>query len=93
MSYTRELTSAEIGHPDMEAHHFTNGVTGQPFYVAWINPIQTTEQALLTIPGAQATLTDIYGNVISNIVDATDGIADGQLSISVGGQPIYIQIN
>lgn len=93
MSYTRQLTSAEIGHPDMEAHQFTNGTTGQPFYVAWINPIQTTEQAVLTVPGSQATLTDIYGTVINNIADGADGAADGQIAIPVGGQPVYIQIN
>lgn len=91
--FQRTLSAAETGDPLMEVHQFVNLVTGKTHYVAWMNPVDSTAQVPLKVSGAQATLTDIYGNNLGTVADADDGAADGAITVTVGGQPVYIQIN
>jgi len=91
--FQRELPVTETGIANMKVYQFINSATGKTFYVAWMNPIESTAAVALSLPGVQATLTDIYGNVESTVADATDGTVDGRVIISVGGQPRYIEID
>lgn len=91
--FQRTVPAAETGNAAMEVHQFINLATGKTFYVAWMNPINSTAQVPLSLPGAQATITNLYGSVTGTIADATDGAADGRVLVGVSAQPIYIQIN
>lgn len=91
--FQRTLPAAETGNADLEVHQFINTTTGKTLYVAWVNPIDSDTQLALPLTGSQATLTDIYGTVTGTVADAADGLADGRVSVSVGAQPVYIQID
>ncbi|MCP4363614.1 MAG: cellulase family glycosylhydrolase [Chloroflexi bacterium] len=87
-SYIRTLTNGETGTADMEAYEFENDLSGQTLYVAWLDPVDTTAVKNLQLPATQATVYDIYGNVKTVIYDGVDG----RVTVSVGGQPIYVEI-
>lgn len=91
--FQRTLSAGETGNALMEAYQFVNLVTGKTHYVAWMNPVDSTAQVPLTISGGQATVTDIYGTVLGTVADAADGAADGAVTVTVGSQPVYIQID
>lgn len=75
-----------------EAYRFKDDRTNETIYVAWLNPVNTGGSFTLRVPGSQATVSNIYGT--SHVVrDADDGAADGQISVQVGAQPVYVEIN
>jgi hypothetical protein len=75
-----------------EAYRFRDDLTDETIYVAWLNPVNTGGNFTLRVPGAQATVSNIYGN--GNVVrDADDGAADGQISVQVGAQPVYVEVS
>ncbi|HXF61076.1 MAG TPA: hypothetical protein VNK95_05635 [Caldilineaceae bacterium] len=87
------LTITETKHPDVEAYRFYDPSLDHTFYVAWLNPVNTVQARPLQVAGETAHL---YGldNVLSAFVrDADDGSTDGQVTVQVGGSPIYIVIN
>lgn len=89
-SYVRTLSSAETGHADMVAYQF-NARNGQTLYVAWLGPVTRTDTADLSLPGAQATVLDIYG-AARTVTDGDDGQIDGRITLAVGAQPVYVRI-
>jgi hypothetical protein len=88
VNFDRALTAAETGNAELLAYAFTNKV-GAPFYVAWFGPITRTDTAPLRVPGATATLHDIYGTT-QQVTDQSDGASDGIITLQVGAQPVYI---
>jgi hypothetical protein len=60
-------------------------------YVAWLGPISRQDTKPLRLPGAVATVTNIYG-VTHTITDVQDGQVDGHVTLPVGAQPIYVHI-
>ena len=85
--YERTWSPAEIGHDFAEVHQFTRN--GNGFYVGWINPARTEETHLIRVPGATATLTDAYG-ATQQVRDSDDGQSDGQISILLNENPVFI---
>ncbi|MBV7329711.1 glycoside hydrolase family 5 protein [Chloroflexi bacterium TSY] len=77
---------------DLEAYKFSDNSNNRDIYVAWRNPIDSTESTPLALPGGQAIVRDIYGAVTATISDANDGVVDGRVTVSISGQPSYIEI-
>jgi hypothetical protein len=57
-----------------------------------MNPVNGTVVWQLRLPGQQATVRSIYGNVTLNLTDAGDGVVDGQITVPVGSQPVYVEV-
>ena len=88
--FERQLTLAETGASEMEAYEFTDRVHNSMVYVAWLDPIDTTDVRPLRLAAPQVTVRDIYGNsYIAN--DGDDGISDGWVTIPVSGRPVYVE--
>lgn len=90
-SFQRALPIGETNNADMIAYQFTEK-SGQTLYVAWIGPIRRTDTAALTLPGAAATVYDIYGATVRTVGDSDDGQSDGRITLAVGAQPAYVRI-
>lgn len=84
----RALTVAETGNAELLAYRFTDA-NGAPLYVAWFGPITRTDTAPLQVPGASATVYDIYG-ASRQVTDQSDGVTDGMITLQIGAQPVYI---
>jgi hypothetical protein len=90
--FERTLSVSETGASDMEVYEFEDYVHNKTIYVAWLNPIETNSVKPLRLATPSLLVSDIYGN--SYIVhDGDDGAIDGHVTISVGGQPLYLVIN
>lgn len=87
----RALTPAETGAADMEAYRFFDFANNRILYVAWLNPLDTSAQKLLTVDGSVGTIIDVFG-AESPIADGADGSVDGRISVVVSGTPIYIVV-
>jgi hypothetical protein len=88
---------------DLEAYRFRDGITGDPFYVAWLNPVapfhkddvptfddSTTQN--LQVDGEVADIITKEGDLRETLRDADDGADDGKITVVVGRNPIYIVI-
>jgi hypothetical protein len=89
--FERALTVTETGTSAMEAYVFTDNVYERPTYVAWLYPLETSDESPLRLPAFQATVRDIYGSAYT-VLDGDDGVHDGQVTIPVSGQPVYVEI-
>lgn len=89
--FERALTVTETGNSDIEAYAFTDNVHGRTTYVAWLYPLETSDESPLRLPASQATVRDIYGSAYI-LHDGDDGIQDGQVTIPVSGQPVYVEV-
>ncbi|MCB0130455.1 MAG: hypothetical protein KDD78_06390 [Caldilineaceae bacterium] len=76
---------------DLQVYTFNKTAPARTLYVAWLNPVNTDQTTSLTVPGGAASITTIYG-ATSTVVDDDDGRKDGRVTVSVGGQPIYIEV-
>lgn len=86
------LSDDEAGNAKMQVYRFRHDEEDRKLYIAWLNPIDTGEQSSFQVKTENATTSDIYGN--STIVnDSDDGKNDGSVTISVGAQPVYIDVN
>ena len=84
----RVLTATETGNAELLAYRLTDA-NGVPLYVAWFGPITRTDTAPLSMPGATATVRDIYG-ATRQVTDQSDGVVDGMITLQIGAQPVYI---
>ncbi len=75
----------------MEAYVFTDNSNGQTLYVAWLDPVDTTNSSRLRLVASEVTVSDMYGTV-TTVNDKDDGKVDHHVNIYVTGQPIYIRI-
>jgi hypothetical protein len=84
------LTQAETGADDMEVYRFSDPVYNRRLYVAWLNPVNSSNIRPLSLPGSQAIVRDIiYGNAQTIV----DGDGDGYVTIQVGAQPVYVEMS
>ncbi len=89
--FHRILSDAETGSNQMEAYEFHDSLRRRTVYVAWMDPIETTEVRKLRVPATVAIVRTIYDS--SHVVtDGQDGINDGLVTVNVGGQPVYIEV-
>lgn len=85
------LDTAATGAANMQAYRFRDNAAGRTVYVAWIAPVTSAEAASLSVPAGQATVTTTHGQS-STVRDAADGVTDGQVSVTVTAQPIFIEV-
>lgn len=91
--FERTLPLSETGHSDLEVHHFNDVVNNTEIYVAWLNPIDTTVTQSLRLSGSSATVLDsITGNMTTR-TDSQDGVTDNKITIQVGSNPVYVEID
>jgi hypothetical protein len=91
--FVRALTPAETGDSDIEVFQFVDNVHNRHTYVAWLDPIDTTEIRPLRLPAHQATVRDSVNNGSYPVTDGGDGLIDGLITIQVSGRPVYVEIN
>ena len=89
--YERQLSAAETGASDMEVYHFIDPARRLDIHVAWLNPIDTKSTKPLVLPGSRAVVRDVFGKPIV-VLDGDDGKADGRVTVQVGGQAVYVEI-
>ncbi len=90
--FVRKLSNAETGNNLMEVYLFNDNVLQRNVYVAWLNRADTTNTATLRIPAAGATLRNSVTGSVSIITDGSDGINDGLITITVGANPLFVEI-
>ena len=91
--FARALSADELNNnPSLEAYKFSNPAGGQPIYIAWLNPIDHGNSTTLAIAAEEVRTFDIYGNLLDRLVDEGDSADDGQVSVSVNSQPLYIEV-
>jgi hypothetical protein len=99
-TFIQRLTDKETKAKEMDAYKFLNPKTGRTFYVAWMNPAsmgidldgdgkpnpeEDTES--LRLPGNEVKVYNIYGALVETVTNS-----DGNIKITIGGQPRYIEI-
>ena len=87
--YVRTLSLSERGRPDLMAYEYLRNNT-QPFYVAWLNPVDTTESTTLRVSAERAKIRTTYSSY--TLYDGSDGVDDGMVTVNVGATPVYIEI-
>ena len=90
--FQRVLPLNETGAPDMEAYEFKDNVHQRSVYVAWLDPVDSTEVKPLLIPASLVTVRDIYGSSYP-LSDGQDGQVDGYVTVNVSGQPVYVEVD
>jgi len=90
--FQRILPDNETNASEMEAYEFNDNIQGRTLYVAWLDPIDAAGTKPLHVPASSAVIRDIYGASYS-LSDGQDGQADGYVTVSIGGQPVYIEVN
>jgi hypothetical protein len=76
----------------MEAYEMRDNVLKRTVYVAWMDPVDTTQVMPLRVPASVATVRTIYDAAFL-VTDGQDGQVDGLVTVDVGGQPVYIEVN
>jgi hypothetical protein len=90
--FVRLLSDGETGSSTMEVYEFHDSSRGRKVYVAWLDPIHSVLQRSLRLPASTAVVRDIYNNSSSVVHDSADGAVDGFVTVTVGGQPVYIEV-
>ncbi len=85
------LSAAETGNAKMQAYRLRNDAALHTLYVAWMNPVDSSETANLRILASRATVSDIYGNE-KIISDGDDGSTDNHVTVGVSAQPVYVSV-
>ena len=91
--FVRSLTPSETGHPLLEAHEFNDKTFNRTLFVAWLNPVATTETALLRLTAPDAIVRDSLTGFALYIQDGDDGNMDDEITIEVGANPIYVEVD
>ena len=76
----------------MEAYELRDSTLERTIYVAWMDPIDTALVKPLRVPASVATIRTIY-DADFLVTDGQDGQVDGFVTVSVTGQPVYIEVN
>ncbi len=98
--FKRSLPPSELKAPEMDAYEFYHPTRGHTFYIAWLNPARmgldlnqdgnpevADSWESLRLLGATAKVYDIYGKLLETVSDS-----DGDVRITIGGQPRIIEI-
>ncbi|MCB8926976.1 MAG: hypothetical protein H6652_15270 [Ardenticatenaceae bacterium] len=92
-SFIRKLTIAETGLAELEAYEFDDSLNSKRVFVAWLNPVTTSGTASLRLPVGQALVRNPIANLEYSVLDGNDGKTDGYISVQVGANPIYVEVN
>ncbi len=90
--FTRVMSAAELGASDLAGYQFDNVVYNHTMRVVWVNPVNSAVVRNIRVPGAQATVYNLYGSK-TTVTDAADGVVDGMLTIQVTAQPKFIEVS
>jgi hypothetical protein len=96
--YTRKLSVNQTGSNDLEVHEFRDNTKNLIIYVAWLNPIKTTSSNTLRLAATEVLVRESVPNQPGAelrtyiIRDHNDGVVDGQVTVTVGGRPLYIEV-
>jgi hypothetical protein len=91
LQYVRTLPQSETGNRDLEAYEFRDLARGnQRLFVAWVNPVDSTQTLPLTITANEVTVRTMNGD-LTTVRDNADGRTDGRVRISVT-DPVYIRV-
>jgi hypothetical protein len=92
--FVAALSTAETQDPNLEVYQFAENSTGKRMYVAWINPVESSEMRPLTVAGGLVTVYDKENNLQSVVRDGdandNDRAQNGRITIPVGSSPLYI---
>jgi hypothetical protein len=91
--YVRRLPHNETNNNSMEVYQFNDRVYRRHLYVAWLNPVDGSNSAILRLPAAQARVTNSRTGSSYLLQDGSDGVGDGFVTIGVGADPLYIEVN
>ena len=86
LNFVRTLPLSERGNASLLAYEFKDRVNGHTLYVAWLNPASTNSTKNLTVAGNRARVRNLYGE------ESVKTGSNGQITIAVSGQPLYIEI-
>jgi len=94
-SYQRPLTAAETGHAQIKGYVFHG--CGRRLDVVWTEdgtPYDTYDDPSLplTVQVQALRVVDKFGTEM-RYTDGDDGVLDGQITITVGGSPLYLEYN
>jgi len=90
--FHRILSDAETGSSSMEAYEMRDPYLKRTVYVAWMDPVDTILVRQLRIPASVAFVRTMYGSA-QIVFDGQDGLNDGFVTIAVGGQPVYVEVD
>lgn len=71
----------------LEVYHFLSA-SERSLYVLWSRDAAIHSTSL---PLSGARVSDMYGDTLYEVTDASDGHVDGRINISVGPDPIYVE--
>jgi hypothetical protein len=86
------LQPSSTGWVPWEGYQYLSHKTGKVLYVLIGDfPTWPSFPASVGLPISQGKVTDMYGNVLGIINDGDDGSVDGQIHVSFGMDPIYVE--
>jgi hypothetical protein len=91
-TFLRILPDSQTGSSNMEAYEMWDNALKRTVYVAWMDPVDTAVVKPLRVPASVATVRTIYDAAVL-VTDGQDGQVDGLVTVNVGGQPVYIEVN
>ncbi|MBK8902809.1 MAG: hypothetical protein IPM53_16595 [Anaerolineaceae bacterium] len=92
-NFVRKLAITETGLPELEAYEFDDTVNNKRVYVAWLNPVTASGTVSLRLPVSQALVRNPIANLQFTVLDGGDGKNDGHITVQVGANPIYVEVN
>lgn len=91
--FEKRLSTSETGNSLMEVYQFNDNVFSRTLYVAWLNRVDTDQTSTLRLTASSATVKNsITGNEY-NVSDGSDGVVDGRINITVGADPLFIEVD
>ncbi|RIK53906.1 MAG: hypothetical protein DCC57_07575 [Chloroflexi bacterium] len=92
--FVAALSVAETQDANLEVYQFAEAYTGKRLYVAWINPVESSETRPLSVAGSVATIYSKEDTLQAVVRDGdandNDGAQDGKITLPVGSSPLYI---
>ena len=91
--FVRTLSATETGNNLMAVHLFNDNVLNRNVYVAWLNRVDTIDVAALRLPVSGATVKNSITGNVSSVTDGSDGINDGFITVMVGADPLFVEVD
>jgi hypothetical protein len=90
--FERTWSNIETGHSMVEFYQFDDVSCGCKRYVGWLDPLETSDTAALSVPHGQVKVFEsINGMQIATLKDGDDGKVDGRTRVIVTGAPRYYE--
>ena len=96
--FIRKLSTNETGSDDLEVYEFLDNTKKLTIYVAWLDPVDAISSTPLKLSASEVVVKEsipeypgeeLYSYIVR---DGDDGVVNGQVTISVSGRPLYIEI-